>query len=176
MSEQYPAGPQGEPQGRTETALRLQPEPFAAATYPPPPTTPVAPAASAPRWLGMTRRTVFRAVSGLGVLAIAGGIAAIIAMHPGQASAAATSHSHHVSGPVVAYLSNGSTGDVQILYGTTKVTVHDPALAARLASDASTSHPSATKPAPGSKKGSPVSSKPSSGSKKGSSDPKKAKH
>jgi hypothetical protein len=153
----------------------LQPGPFAAAIYPPPPAAPVTPAASAQRWRAMTRRTAFRAVSGVGVLAIAGGIAAIIAMHPGQASAAATSHSHHVSGPVVAYLSNGSTGDVQILYGTTKVTVHDPALAARLANDASSSHASSTPKGSGSKQTS-GSKKGSSDSKKGSPDPKKARH
>lgn len=152
MTEQNSAGPQADPGARTDPALPVLPEGYAPAAYPAPPAAPAAQAAPAagntPQWRGMTRRTVFRAVSAVGVVAVAGVIAVTVAMHPGASASTAgngNGHGHGVSGPVVAYLRNGSTSEVEILSGTTKVTVRDPALASRLEADASASAKPAAK-------------------------------
>ena len=95
------------------------------------------PATSAPPRQPMTRRNVFRAAGVAGVFAAVGGAAAYFGTRSDATNTSTAADGSVADGPVVAYLRNSATGEIEIFVGTTKTTIRDPSLAARLASAAS---------------------------------------
>jgi hypothetical protein len=81
------------------------------------------------------RRTVLRGAAGAGALGLvaAAGVGSAAAA---QAATAAPEQEHAPVAsdtPVVVYLRDASSGELEIFAGTSRAQVHDPALAARLA-------------------------------------------
>lgn len=89
----------------------------------------------------MSRRTVFRAAGAAGAVVAGGGAATGIVTGAESASAdtagaGIAAGGQAGAGPVVAYLSSTGSSEVEIFSDLTKITIRDPALAARLASAA----------------------------------------
>lgn len=83
----------------------------------------------------VNRRNAIKTAGAAGVVATSGGVAAGLVGRPETASADTTGYGQPAAGgPVVAYLRAGSTSEVEIFSGETKVVVADGALAARLES------------------------------------------
>ncbi len=89
---------------------------------------------------GMSRRTVLRGAAGAGAvgLAAAAGVGAVVAATrpdtkaPAARPVAATAGRTEKGGPLVVYLRDASTGELDVFAGTTQVRFRDPALAAQL--------------------------------------------
>jgi len=85
----------------------------------------------------VSRRSVLRGAAGAGAvgLAAAAGAGAVVAASPGTKAAAptATDAGPAKAGPLVVYLRDATTGELEVFAGTSKVRFRDPALAARLA-------------------------------------------
>jgi hypothetical protein len=81
---------------------------------------------------GVSRRSVLRGAAGAGAvgLAAAGGVATVAAAtrqdHPARQDAAAP------AGPVMVYLRDASTGEMEVFAGTGQTSLRDPALAREL--------------------------------------------
>ena len=84
----------------------------------------------------VSRRSVLRGAAGAGAvgLAAAAGARAVVAARPGTKAAAptATAAGPANAGPLVVYLRDATTGELEVFAGTSKVRFRDPALAARL--------------------------------------------
>jgi len=82
------------------------------------------------------RRAVLRGAAGAGALGLvaAAGVGTVAAS---ASAATATPEQEHApvaaDAPVVVYLRDASSGELEIFAGTSRTQVHDPALAARLA-------------------------------------------
>jgi len=78
----------------------------------------------------VSRRSVLRGAAGAGAvgLAAAAGAGAVVAASPGTKAAGPAK-----AGPLVVYLRDATTGELEVFAGTSKVRFRDPALAARLA-------------------------------------------
>ena len=82
------------------------------------------------------RRAVLRGAAGAGALGLvaAAGVGTVAAS--ASAATAAPEQDHALAAadtPVVVYLRDASSGELEIFTGTSRTQVHDPALAARLA-------------------------------------------
>jgi hypothetical protein len=88
---------------------------------------------AAERKSAMSRRSVLRGAAGAGAagLAAAAGAGALAAAARPAAAAPAARPAKHAE-PVVVYLRDASTGELEAFTGTSQVRFRDPALAARL--------------------------------------------
>jgi hypothetical protein len=77
------------------------------------------------------RRAVLRSAAGAGAIGLvaAAGVGTVAA----ASASAATATPEQDHAPVVVYLRDASSGELEIFSGTSRTQVHDPALAARLA-------------------------------------------
>jgi len=83
----------------------------------------------------MSRRSLLRGAAGagaVGLVAAAGAGAVVAAARPETKAATPAAALPPNAGPLVVYLRDARTGDLEVLAGTTKVRLHDPALAAQL--------------------------------------------
>jgi hypothetical protein len=84
------------------------------------------------------RRAVLRGAAGAGALGLvaAAGAGSVAAAPAASAAPASPAREHAPAAndtPVVVYLRDASSGELEIFSGTSRTQVHDPALAARLA-------------------------------------------
>jgi hypothetical protein len=83
------------------------------------------------------RRSVGRGAAGAGALGLVAAAGAGTVAAASASAATATPEQEHApaasDAPVVVYLRDASSGELEIFAGTSRTQVHDPALAARLA-------------------------------------------
>ena len=81
------------------------------------------------------RRAVLRGAAGAGALGlvVASGVGTAVAAQAATAAPEQEQASAATDTPVVVYLRDASSGELEIFAGTSRTQVHDPALAARLA-------------------------------------------
>jgi len=77
------------------------------------------------------RKFIVGASAGAVVVGVGAAVPKLVAAHPSLQSKGKTGAAH-VSGPVMAYAIDPSKGQVILLNGTRKVTIHDPDLVSRL--------------------------------------------
>lgn len=83
----------------------------------------------------VSRRSLLRGAAGVGAIGLvaAGGAAAAAGLtRPDQTAAAAAVPPGARSGPLMVYLRDAKTGEMDVFAGTSQVTVRDPALAGQL--------------------------------------------
>jgi hypothetical protein len=95
---------------------------------------PVDPAAAQERPSRMSRRSVLRGAAigagAVGLATVAGAVPAMASARP--AAPAEAAHGAASADPIVVYLRDAASGELEIFAGHSQVRLHDPAIAARL--------------------------------------------
>jgi len=97
---------------------------------------PADPAAAQERPSRISRRSVLRGAAvgagAVGLATVAGAVPAMASSRPATVPAGDAGHGAASAGPIVVYLRDAASGELEVFAGDSLVKLHDPAIAARL--------------------------------------------